>query len=100
MKTNHTPTPWKQEGRRVKGGEYQTETFDVSLSGKSSNVRMATAHRVNFSCFHEEDSAFIVRAVNSHEALIAGIQAAIIHVNNDQVKKMLANILAKAKEGL
>lgn len=66
----HTPTPWKQEGRAVKGGEYEAETINISLTGKPGKIQMTKSYRVRFTVMHEEDADFIVRAVNSHEDLL------------------------------
>jgi hypothetical protein len=85
MKTEnkHTPPPWVQDGHKVKGGEYQTESIDVSLSGKSSGVKTVTTHRLFFRTLHEEDAAFIVRAVNSHEALLEAAKLGLSFLRSD-----------------
>jgi len=79
--SKHTPTPWVQDGHKVKGGEYQTESIDVSLSGKSSGVKTVTAHRLFFRTLHEEDAAFIVRAVNSHDRMLADLEDAYAFIS-------------------
>lgn len=73
----HTPTLWKQTGRKVSGGEYQTEAIGVSLSGKTSEPHMVTAHEVMFTLRHEADAAFICRAVNAHSELVSLLK----HIN-------------------
>lgn len=105
-KTQHTPTPWIQEGRQVKGGEYQAESIDVSLSGKSGNVKMTTAHRVYFRCLHEEDAEFIVRAVNSHEALLEAAKSFLgvspsdnYDLGYQENREVLAKVIAQAEGG-
>ena len=45
-----------------------------------------------------EEAEVIVRAVNSHEALITAVEAAIIHINNSEVKRMLKTILAQVEK--
>lgn len=72
-RTKHTPTPWKQKGRVVRGPERDVETIGISLSGSTSNLRKVKMESAVGSCFTEEDAAFIVRAVNAHEEMLEAL---------------------------
>lgn len=76
----HTPTPWTYVG-----------------NGPEQWVVYTNQTRIANVLTPEADAEFIVRAVNSHEALITAVQAAIIHISNDKVKEALQNILNRAE---
>src|SRR5258708_33287008 len=57
--STHTPTPWSLEG--VYFSHYNDKDERVSI----------------WSSVHTDDAAFIVRAVNSHEALVEAIKYAV-----------------------
>jgi len=62
MKTEHTPTPWKLwDGTKVYGHEH--DGSDVSIVDSSSSFLSPETSQAN--------AAFIVRAVNCHEELVA-----------------------------
>lgn len=63
MTTKHTPTPWKSQAIRKAGRE------PVFAIGHQVTGQIATV--ING---QETDAAFIVRAVNAHDALVAALR--------------------------
>lgn len=97
--SGHTPTPWeadgitKENGKKVYAGIYQV--------GNMRSAAICSAAYAN--------AAFIVRAVNSHDELVAALNCFLMDErfqvgvggNPNAVSKMLAAAhaaLAKAKE--
>lgn len=80
----HTPTPWKQTGRHVTGGEYQTEAISVGMSGKTGKPHLETLHQLAFTVRKEEDAAFIVTAVNAHEELVKVLKMLQMRYTNNR----------------
>jgi hypothetical protein len=97
MKTQnatHTPTPWIQKGRQVQAGEYLADTINP-FNGRESKTKM---HRLNIRCLHEEDAAFIVRAVNSHDQMIHALKRAYDWLRDpaSDVKMQVASDICQA----
>jgi coenzyme F420-reducing hydrogenase delta subunit len=64
--TNHTPTPWRVKSRTTQG-QFVTDTLIVN----DKEHVIAKLH-----CEAQANSAFIVQAVNSHDALVAALKVA------------------------
>jgi len=90
MKPNkpHTPTPWTAKTLKYKaliqGGVYNTDSHSIAVVD---------------SC--PDDAAFIVRAVNAHEELLAACKAARTYLNLDdagpELDFQLSQAIAKAE---
>ena len=68
----HTPTPWKLE-------------YDGSIRRQSDNVLLMRLPPSNADLSHEQNkanAAFIVRAVNAHEALIEALDYCLDRLSN------------------
>lgn len=71
----HTPTPWKLENRKKDGVMGNVITYGTILIaqvfswGKKSKYKMREQSQAN--------AEFIVRAVNSHEALVGALKALV-----------------------
>ena len=99
-KGEHTPTPWNVAKARVlQGREHWTiET----KNGRNTPVS---------AILKEEDAAFIVRAVNSHEELLEALIAALPYVETaledqgykpgvvDRMTRQIRAAIAKAEHG-
>lgn len=78
-KREHTPTPWAVASGSPLGGHLEIH----STIGKCLTVGQV----------HKEDAAFIVRAANSHDALIEAVTA---FVNGDMHDKEVLILAKKA----
>lgn len=72
MKTNHTPTPFPLP-LRVNGSELTTAIWVEDANGK----RVLTVKNCEIDL---ERAEFIVRACNSHDALVAALEELLEHV--------------------
>ena len=66
--TQHTPTPWK------------FEESTMTLRSAPSNYWLATFDSFDGAINNKANAAFIVRAVNSHEALLEAVKKALKYV--------------------
>lgn len=66
--SEHTPTPWR---RGLYGGVYPIDGGPMIVSGQTKS---------GFLPRHVENEAFIVKAANSHDALVAALEAAQSHL--------------------
>src|SRR6185436_18843022 len=73
----HTPTPWHIQ-KRI-SGDQMFEIYTEGIEEVEAKVALA---------FEKEDAAFIVRAVNSHEALVEAAKR-VRSVLNDEGKEIL-----------
>lgn len=73
--TKHTPTPWKVWDHPVPAGEIHIGAFCTPLIAK---VMLRDASMNEF----EANAAFIVRACNSHEYLVALLDEALFQLAN------------------
>lgn len=79
MSTNHTPLPWRIVPI---GGERYIESDAGFVCDMQRNDRPDAA-----SChMADEDSAFIVRACNSHEALINALELVVKLIDEDVIR--------------
>jgi len=63
MTTQHTPTPWRAIGFTIESHDYDHELVcRVSKSGGGTRI--------------EANAAFIVRACNAHDELVAALESA------------------------
>ncbi len=96
LEGKHTPTPWHHETRR--GPNSQQVTFRPSTD--DDNWGWAKIEGMNA----EANAAFIVRAVNSHEALLDIAKAMLAFVKQDPQSKDFANeigmVIAQAEKVL
>jgi hypothetical protein len=76
MTTQHTPTPWKTE--TPKGWEQKGLTAIWS-----DGVMVATCGRQGTQ-EQQDNAAFIVRACNSHDALVAALEIAVERLESVQ----------------
>jgi hypothetical protein len=104
--TQHTPTPWKTNGRYILDGDSFSKpsiAMVTQLKGKNNNEDVA------FQELAEANAAFIVRAVNCHGELVEAIQWALSgeYVTQDgqripmvagETRAMLERALTKAVE--
>lgn len=72
-KTQHTPTPWKFQGENIVNGS-RDGNFAIFAKGEVIATAVGKA-----------DAAFIVRAVNSHEALLGLLKQVLNHTNVGEV---------------
>lgn len=80
--TPHTPTPWTV---------HQVETYQIH--GQFINGESKCLGKIR----EEADAAFIVCAVNSHEALIAVLNEAKHFASTGKGKEFLQKAIAKAE---
>ena len=102
MTQQHTPTPWvNQEGMSV-----GSKPLEICTSDCRALIALVL-DRPDISHQSEANAAFIVRACNSHEALVEALKQALeliepsafpklIHTEGDTIRKALA-ALAKAE---
>lgn len=92
----HTPTPWEYVPSTENHGPYITsahggtvaDLYLMSQPGMASVRNGGTSKPVHF--FHEmadPNAALIVRAVNSHDALVKALQAARYWVTRTAISK-------------
>lgn len=68
MHTKHTPTPWRVSYRATTDGNISYRIVGVTLDSLS-----------------KENAEFIVRAVNSHEALLDAVKKTMATIADDSV---------------
>ncbi len=89
MKTQHTATPWHQTANMILAGD---NTLIATIADNTS-IRSQDEYCAN--------AEFICRAVNSHEALVAGISAAMraleYPADIEQAHSLLAHAIAQAE---
>lgn len=92
METKHTPTPWSTSGTKVVDGKIVVA--QCKFAGVMSHMQAA------------HNAAFIVRACNAHEELVAALKEAratihdLVHQKWNEVEYWLGNIdaaIAKAE---
>ncbi len=90
MDAKHTPTPWIV-GRKA-------DYWDVKQKNGFLESEVAT-------CLRKESAAFIVRAVNSHEALLTNLKAALIVLESNpmmvhsDIVTSIRKAIAQAEQG-
>lgn len=70
MTTKHTPTPWAVDFRTDRDIVQLPRGGDPENANDLNNDSLAIAHT-------DADAAFIVRAVNAHDALVAALRALV-----------------------
>ncbi len=77
--SEHTPAPWyhRQEGKTSPLGDHYDWIADSPEIGKHRKIIVARD-----SCYCVADYAFIVKAVNNHDALVAALQALVDNVHD------------------
>ena len=87
-KTKHTPLPWKT----TKPGHGQKTKYLCVQIGPNENYSTLE--------LEPEDAKFIVRAVNSHDALVAALEEArltlALHANRDSQEEKAFNKIESA----
>lgn len=73
--TEHTPTPWKISGRKMKPS---SEPYGILLTGErsdgfQSSVAYCARHPGVDTPTAEANAAFIIKAVNNHDMLVKAI---------------------------
>lgn len=76
MKTNHTPTPW-----------IATEIGLIGADGTHIIKEGALSYPL---AAMEADEAFIVRAVNSHDALVEALESAIDMIFENETQRAIS----------
>lgn len=84
-KPQHTPTPWTLDEAGIIWGPHE------ELAGKSKGYQ-CIAEEIEL-----EDAAFIVRAVNCHEELLAACKEVLDWVLATEVREQLSKAIAKAE---
>ena len=88
MTTQHTPTPWAASGVTVYGSDGGARNTVADTTCCGSMTREAD----------EANAAFIVRAVNSHDALVAAVTMVLDAdgdlnaIDFDQLRAALARV--------
>lgn len=77
MSTKHTPTPWIAEGQQIVSEENGYRVAIVS----SPHPRARGKERMEDLEYCQGNTAFIVRAVNSHEQLVAALREIESHLD-------------------
>lgn len=96
MSAKHTPTPWCQVGTYIETTEKRL--IAGMITGKQKNLKDAeTAFETS-----KENAAFIVRAVNSHDELLAAAKRGIMALEangapNCEAVKELKAVITKAE---
>ncbi len=101
MNTKHTPTPWKYHETFTAG---EPQGFVIS-AGALNICQLFTGDN---QADEEADAAFIVRACNAHDEMVAALSDAYSHVtllgsgqtpplSNSEMCHLLGTALAKAK---
>ncbi len=86
--SNHTPTPWHIESVAV--GAFKSVVSLVSgTDGKVTNITCSDA-----------DAAFIVRAVNAHDAMVEAATWAIAVISNPDAQETVNKLRAALKLAL
>lgn len=86
----HTPTPWHYDGEYIRTG----------LNRFDPETKVQIIAEINDTENWEANAAFIVRAVNSHENLLAMMKTAIIDIENGSLGNALSVLrFAIAKAG-
>lgn len=97
-KPQHTPTPWEICGDRKPIKNIKDPIF-FKLGIRKGGRRIAEAHGIG----EEEtkaNAAFIVKAVNNHDALVEACRAALVAGGLDPlIERALQNALAQAEKG-
>ena len=85
MNTDHTPTPWKLSKNNI-----------LDSNGDSiAHVNFGDGEIMAFN-----DAAFIVRAANAHEELLAACKESLDWILAAEVREQLFKAIAKAEAGL
>ena len=87
-KTAHTPGPWSY-ARRGTIGDWSIHGPLFVSGEEDKEFRVGVAHDI----YHEADAAFIVRACNSHAAMLEALKA-----QHDAIDQLFA-MLIDAKPG-
>lgn len=102
----HTPTPWTYHLGRGANPRFHIQTAGgYQIASTTELARHAQAHTENEQ--REANAAFIVRAVNSHEALVAALHQMVQMVEflgfpaaPDAMRPKIDRTLADAREAL
>jgi hypothetical protein len=90
-KSTPTPTPWRIAGGSRLDGRNTTWIHTGEKTTKASAAAMT---------YRESDAAFIVRAVNSHDALIAALERSIWYMESSLMKGIAAPAVSEARAAL
>jgi hypothetical protein len=100
MKKEHTPTPWQVQRHRGLP-DFAIATPDVNAYEIYN--RIATVHAPASDDLYEQaevNAAFIVKAVNSHEALVRELRWCIAVLENKTLNEQEAVVLKDAQAAL
>lgn len=79
---SYTPTPWKLEGNWIVSGFFGVHELPASNEGSQAE--------------HLANAAFIVRAVNSHEEMLAILKTILTMIDKTQGADRLGILIAQA----
>lgn len=98
-KTKHTPTPWKIGLDETFSPAKWDIGFNSIENGEQAGVGYA---KVAARCYTKEDAAFIVRAVNSHEALLDAAKRAEKFISEEfpHLKGAAYNMLGELRDAI
>jgi hypothetical protein len=85
--TRHTPTPWETSYRERSNGSYGQDIYDSNGATIATCEWYSVPTPTGFVTNRTANAEFIVRAVNSHQALVEALRHAIniidLHVGRD-----------------
>ncbi len=95
----HTPTPWKYEMRNHVNGYTGQMGFEIEGPQKKKSLvgNIPTFYGVGGFLGNKTDAAFIVKAVNSHEELVAALKV-VFH--SQAIESMSVREFDQVKEAL
>ena len=98
MTTKHTPAPWSLSKHHSKSNiEGAKSRHIASTAGYSDNL--STWH-YSGSNYHEENEAnaeHILKCVNLHDELVAGLMDAHPYIADDKLRASIGDLIVKAR---